>query len=292
MPEGVPTYPPAMRTERVEPGRFLDLTSRITAAEAMHSVIVAAARRLVDEPDAFVAEHHVVGDPVAAGVVVFGDGSAIVTDITDPAAVEPIARLLAARDDISAIQANDPTATALFAAYTAESGRSTELSLAMGAFSLGELVEPQAPPGRVREAGQADRELLIGWTMEFAAEAVPDQAGPREQAERMVDGRLDAATSSGILVWERDGSPVAMTGYSGDTGSGIRVNLVYTPPENRGKGYATALCAAQTAMLRERGYRNVYLFTDLANPTSNAIYERIGYRRVGTLERRTVRRRS
>lgn len=277
-----------MRIRRVTPALFLDLAGPVIANEAMNSVVVATARRLVEEPDAFVATHHVIGDPVAAGAVVFGDGSAIVTDISDPAAVDTLARLLADQEGLTSIQANDPHGAAVFDAYSRASGRPTALSLAMGAYALGDIVEPDPPPGYPREATPLDRDLLIGWTMDFAQEAVPDQAGPPSQAERIVDGRLDRQTTSGFLLWDRGGSIVAMTGHSGSTGSGIRVNLVYTPPEHRGHGYASALCAAQAVMLRRRGFRNVYLFTDLANPTSNALYERIGYHRVGTLERRTV----
>jgi hypothetical protein len=56
---------------------------------------------------------------------------------------------------------------------------------------------------------------------------------------------------------------------------------VYTPREHRRRGYATALVAEQSSWLLQSGHRACFLFTDLANPTSNAIYERIGYRRVG-----------
>lgn len=277
-----------MRIEQVDPATFLERARHVVADEAMNSVVIATSKRLVEEPDAFEATHHLVGDPVAAGVVDYYDGSAIVTDILDPHAIDTIAAVLAGRENLKSIQANDPHAPGVFSSYTARSGNATTLSLAMGAFALGDLVEPPAPPGRWRIADLADRELLVLWTMRFAEEAVPDQAGPREQAERIVDGRLDPANTAGFFLWERDGTVVAMTGHSGDTGSGMRVNLVYTPPEHRGSGYATALCAAQAAALRRSGYRNVYLFTDLANPTSNAVYERIGFRRVGTLERRTV----
>ena len=74
-------------------------------------------------------------------------------------------------------------------------------------------------------------------------------------------------------------SPVSLAGHAGETPNGARVGPVYTPPELRGRGYASALTAALTEQLLERR-RFCFLFTDLANPTSNSIYQRIGYRPV------------
>ena len=74
--------------------------------------------------------------------------------------------------------------------------------------------------------------------------------------------------------------PVSMASYGGRTPTGIRIGLVYTPPRHRRRGYATSLVAEQSRWLLEQGYRSCFLYTDLSNPTSNAIYERIGYRRV------------
>ena len=77
-------------------------------------------------------------------------------------------------------------------------------------------------------------------------------------------------------MWDH-GGPVSMASATGPTPNGIRVNGVYTPPEHRGRGYATACVAALSARLLAEGRRFCFLFTDAANPTSNAIYQRIGY---------------
>ena len=78
------------------------------------------------------------------------------------------------------------------------------------------------------------------------------------------------------LVWD-DGGLVSIAGYGNPTPSGIRVGPVYTPPEHRGRGYATSLVAELTAERLAAGLAFCFLFTDLSNPTSNAIYARIGY---------------
>jgi predicted GNAT family acetyltransferase len=100
----------------------------------------------------------------------------------------------------------------------------------------------------------------------------------------MIDHRL-ASNVSGIMLWEDEGEPVSFAGWGGRTPNGIRVGPVYTPPELRGRGYATALTAELSQRLLDGrlfdgGRQFCFLYTDLANPTSNAIYERIGYRRV------------
>ena len=71
-----------------------------------------------------------------------------------------------------------------------------------------------------------------------------------------------------------------MSGYGGETPNGIRIGPVYTPPEQRGHGYATGLVAEQSRSLLAGGRRFCFLYTDLDNATSNALYRRIGYRLV------------
>jgi predicted GNAT family acetyltransferase len=75
-----------------------------------------------------------------------------------------------------------------------------------------------------------------------------------------------------------------MGGYGGSTPNGARIGPIYTPPELRRRGYASALTADLTQMLLYRGSRFCFLFTDLANPTSNSIYQQIGYRPVADVD--------
>jgi predicted GNAT family acetyltransferase len=71
-----------------------------------------------------------------------------------------------------------------------------------------------------------------------------------------------------------------MAGISLQIAGSARVAPVYTPPEHRGRGYAAAVTAEVSAAARRAGADEVLLFTDLANPTSNGVYTRIGYRPV------------
>jgi predicted GNAT family acetyltransferase len=80
--------------------------------------------------------------------------------------------------------------------------------------------------------------------------------------------------------WIVEGEPVACAAALAPTPRGIRIGGVYTPPENRGRGYASALVADLTQLLLDRGRALVYLYADRANPTSNSIYQKLGYRRI------------
>ncbi len=138
-------------------------------------------------------------------------------------------------------------------------------------FRLGEVTEPgPLPAGAARLATAADVPLLTGWFETFAS-FVGEPQRDFHVADRVADGR--------VLLWQDEaGRPVSMVGWSGRVAGQVRVAPVYTPAELRGRGYAGAVVAQASRELRRSGSEQVLLFTDLANPTSNALYRRIGYR--------------
>jgi predicted GNAT family acetyltransferase len=153
-----------------------------------------------------------------------------------------------------------------------------------GVYALQQVEPPPTVAGSARVATEEDHELAVRWWIAFAEEALHEGGPGRERAEEMIEFRL-SSRSSGILIWEDGEQTVSIAGWGGATPNGIRIGPVYTPPELRGHGYATALTAELSQRLLdgrlfEGGRRFCFLYTDLANPTSNAIYERIGYRRV------------
>ena len=118
------------------------------------------------------------------------------------------------------------------------------------------------------------RSLAIAWLRAFADEALGE--APHLEDIELTYRRRESDPNGAWLVWDDDG-PVSFAGYGNPTPSGIRVGPVYTPPEHRGRGYATSLVADLTAERLAAGLEFCFLFTDLTNPTSNAIYARIGY---------------
>jgi hypothetical protein len=129
------------------------------------------------------------------------------------------------------------------------------------------------PPGNFRPALESDLELAIAWARAFRKEEdVWEPTDPAQIAR-------DCLSQNGLFLWE-NGEPVSIAACRGKTPNGIRINLVYTPPQHRRRGYASACVAALTRQLLQQGNQVCFLFTDLANPVSNSIYRRIGYQPV------------
>lgn len=143
-------------------------------------------------------------------------------------------------------------------------------------YRVDRVIQPAGGSGEYRPATEDDFETMTQWMMDFAAEALDGSL--REDAERNVRARLESDPKArGMRFWSDNGKPVSMAGYGGLTPHGIRIGPVYTPPEYRGRGYASALTAAVSQELIDGGRSFVTLFTDLSNPTSNHIYQTIGY---------------
>ncbi len=133
-------------------------------------------------------------------------------------------------------------------------------------------IAPDGVCGRPRVARDPDRDLVNGWAAAFAEEVHLPAGG-----HTALDAALDAGR---VLLWEVDDEVRTMAAAMTPAQGLVRVGWVYTPPQHRRHGYAAACVAELSACVQRRGHRCM-LYTDLANPTSNAIYQRIGYRRVG-----------
>jgi predicted GNAT family acetyltransferase len=133
--------------------------------------------------------------------------------------------------------------------------------------------------GNMRRATVVDRPLLRQWLIEFQQEAMGEV--DLNATDRNLDNTLSSPpTVRGLFLWEHNGIPASMSGYAGPTPNGIRIGPVYTPPSHRRHGYAGALVAQLSQQLLDEGRRVCFLFTDLSNPTSNHIYQTIGYQPV------------
>lgn len=174
-------------------------------------------------------------------------------------------------------------ALAEYAARTADVA--VRRSDALRIYELTEVSERVRASGCLRRMDERDHDLFIEWTIAFSAEVGPDEAINHDAAVAQLANYVAAEPHQrGLMLWEHEGHVVSMVGYSGPTPSGIRIGPVYTPPELRGRGYASAAVAATSRMLLDGGRRFCFLFTELANPTSNYIYREIGYRPVSDVD--------
>ena len=193
--------------------------------------------------------------------------------ITAAPDVAALAGLLAGRP-LPAVNALAADAEVFASAWQRHTGATTLPGRRSRLFRL-EVLTPPAPPapGAARVAGAADRDRLMSWMTGFyhdVGEGIRDVAG-------FVDDRL---SYGGLTLWEVDGEPVSMAGATRLEAGMVRVLAVYTPPELRGRGYAGAVTTVVSQAALDAGAVDVVLFTDLANPTSNALYQRLGYRPV------------
>jgi predicted GNAT family acetyltransferase len=142
-------------------------------------------------------------------------------------------------------------------------------------YRLDSVSDVRRTSGRLRLATLEDRDLILDWTRAFAVDTQQGREG--EISERLAAQRIE---NGEIYLWEDAGQPVSMAAKSRPTDHGMAIGLVYTPPELRRKGYATACVAAVCTEILRSGYDFCTLYTDLANPTSNSIYMKIGFRPV------------
>jgi predicted GNAT family acetyltransferase len=182
-----------------------------------------------------------------------------------------IQKLKAQQWPISGVTGQPLLSQAFAAAWARLKGTTYRLKMHNRLYQLKQ-VNPIPPvPGRLRLATLKDLALITQWVFAFQNEALSrgDLAESREVARYRINDQ-------DLYLWE-DGQPVSLAGQSRPTSNGICISLVYTPPELRGRGYATACVAGLSQLLLNSGRKFCVLFTDLANPTSNHIYQTIGY---------------
>jgi uncharacterized protein len=269
-----------MRVERIDdPRAFLDEAGPLLLEdEARHNLILGLAGTLRDRPEVYPEFRLWLardGDEPAGAALRTPPFNLVLAQPRDDAALDALAEAI--DDELPGVVGAVPEVARFARLWSARSGAEARTHIAQGLFAL-ERVEPvEYAPGTMRDATEDDRPLLVEWFLAFTAEALGDE--PDEaRLEEMVHHRL-AADNAGLVLWE-DGDTVSLAGFGGKTPNGIRIGPVYTPPEHRNRGYATALTAELSQRLLDSGRRFCFLYTDLANPTSNRIYERIGYRRM------------
>ena len=159
--------------------------------------------------------------------------------------------------------------------WTRRTGVRMHVGMKQRVYCLTEVTAPAGVPGAMRWAQERDVETLAKWFRAFCVEAAPSDPPPRDP-EKSVRRLI----KDGLLgVWESNGI-VSMAGSSRGSKNGATVSAVYTPPEHRGHGYASACVAALSQSLLDAGNAFCALYADLSNPTPNKIYQRVGFRPV------------
>ena len=139
-------------------------------------------------------------------------------------------------------------------------------------YELRKVASPVPERGKLRKAEEADSELVACWWYGFHVDIFGE--ADRDKADEAARSRIEAGD---IYLWE-EGQPVSMAMKTRPTSKGISISAVYTPPELRSKGYATACVGELSRLLLKEGWEFCALFADVKNDPANRVYTRIGYR--------------
>ncbi len=186
-----------------------------------------------------------------------------------------LAVTLAAASGVSLteVHAAEPDAAAFAAAWSAAAGQTFRVQERHRLYRLGQLATPDPmPEGTAKVATAADASLVRSWAVAFGVET-----GQHGASASMLDETLQSGL---LLLWEVAGEPVAMASRTQTIAGVARIGRVYTPPASRNRGYGGAVTFSLTRLAIEQGASSVILFTDLANPVSNSVYLKLGYRPV------------
>lgn len=249
----------------------------VDAHPAEHTVLLSVSQRIADAgPRAFGPQPARFGwwredeaEPVA-GAFLEAPPYPVRLSIMPGKAAAELAHLLG--DSTTSVGGWRAAVDSFVDAWTSATSGTSSVQTNQRLYRLGELTIPTVP-GDARLATGGDRSLVVTWWKAFADE----MGGPHGDIEAAVDSRL---VSGAVWLWEHGGDTVSVAGASPVVAGMSRVGSVYTPPEYRGRGYASAVTARASADARGRGAEQVLLYTDLANPTSNSIYQQLGYRPV------------
>jgi predicted GNAT family acetyltransferase len=245
-------------------GEITAVLERRLAADPVRNTVVGSVLRSL-APDAWCA----AGTGPSDGAVAARSDRvypALLTDGWHPDDLPELARLVAALPEL--IGASGAIEAVVAVADGAD--RPVAQRLEQRLFRIDRLVEPRGVPGRAVLAGVAERDLLLRFGAAFEAEIGGSAFVTEAWVGRVMRGEDRA------LLWEDEGRFVSVAGRRPVAAGSARIGPVYTSPSCRGRGYAAAVTAAATRDILGEGAVPV-LFTDLANPTSNGVYQRLGY---------------
>ena len=266
-------------TEHPDAESFLDVArAALERQECVHGLMLGVCLRLVHEPYAYGSQPYLATVESAGGLRV----AAVMTppfrlqvfaeEDRDAAAVELVAdALLRGKWQVPGVLAREAVAETFASIWRRKTGAGYSIGLRPRLYELRQVVHPSYPSGTFRQAVVEEMELVRQWAYGFHEECFRDER--HEQSMRSAEEKVK---SGSLFLWV-DGVPTSMAARTRPTPHGESVSFVYTPRSQRGKGYGTAVVAQVSQRILDDGKQFCTLYADLSNPTSNSIYQRIGY---------------
>ena len=181
------------------------------------------------------------------------------------------------RPELTGVRGASRSAVAYADAWRAVTGRVGSVTVEERLYRLGTLRPPATVQGAYRAADDGDRAVLVDWVEQFFVETF-GHSRDNQTGEAFVRTAKDKGDQ--FLLWIVDAAPVSMAMLRAPAAGVSRIGPVFTPVDRRAHGYGSAITAAAADLARRRGVADVVLFADLANPTSNGIYQKIGFEAV------------
>jgi GNAT superfamily N-acetyltransferase len=277
-----------------DPAEFLALAGDHLAADPVVSTVMATVAYTMSQPRDeinwpyrpwWLVVREATGAVVGAGMrtAPFSPYPAYLLPMPDAAAVA-LARALHERgDELLAVNGALPAIQICAGELARLGGGRVQISQHTLLHELGTLVEPDPVPGRLVVSTEDDLDLVVEWFAAFSGDADEQAGRPRGSTGHEAPARADLLRrihAGRLWFWVDDaGERVHLTGANGPSFGVARVGPVYTPPNQRGRGWASNAVAEVSRLLLAEGAR-VCLVTDQANPTSNKIYTALGYQPV------------
>lgn len=260
-----------------DPAHFRERTKGfLTARPVEHNVLATVAGHLepsIERDAPLFAWLEANGSGEVVGAVLRTPPRNLLASTMSKAAADALMpKLLEVDPGLPGVNGPEPAASYLADAWRRYAGGTVEPAMSQAIYWLAEVTDPvRRPSGHCRLATAAERDLMVEWAHAFCREA----GAPALELEVSVERRLREGR---LFVWE-DREAVSMVGTGPPVAGVVRLGPVYTPPENRRLGFASALVAEVSRRALASGAARCMLYTDLANPSSNSIYQAVGYRR-------------
>jgi uncharacterized protein len=221
------------------------------------------------------------GEVVAAAMRTAANTGAVISNIADDAALLLLVEAFSTAFETLPTALGRPEEVNRFAELWQQAkGQSFHTKMEEGIYRLDTLIPPTSVLGEARPSEKEDFDLLVSWLLGFDVDTRLNELTPEYAAEN-AERRTQGDALSRMWFWCVDGKPVSMAASGRKTPNGASIGPVYTPTENRGKGYGSAITAVLSQAILDSGKKFCYLYTDMSNPTSNKIYQALGYRHIG-----------
>lgn len=260
-------------------GLFLSRAQRaLESHEAQNNLMLGVALRLKAHPDwiktrPYLAVVEENDQFLAAALMTPPRALQLVCPTNDEIAMWLIAQnLIESGWPVSGVIAHQPVAETFSQLWQRMTGCAVEVKRRLEAYRLDTVKFPEQMRGTLRQGTMEDLSWIAHWLLGFLQDT--DQGDDLKAAQKMAQHNLQMGD---LFVWEEDGRPLSMAARTRPLRTGIAITMVYTPPENRGRGYASACVASLCQMLLDSGWKYCVLFVDQTNPAANAVYRRVGF---------------